>query len=152
MAKGTPKRTPKKNKGFKPKSDRIPRKAQDPISHDSMNFSWRVNNNYIDYDHPEFGWNKVELIYFLKKIIQALQSFEGMIWYDVKQKGHCHSWGLDEIPVECFNRLEERQIDIVELYQIPLGNKQRIIGYKTGKFFYLMWYDHNHKFCPMKAK
>ena len=35
--------------------------------------------------------------------------------------------------------LEEHQIDITELYQIPLGNKPRIIGYKTGKIFYLLW-------------
>ena len=143
---------PKKSKGINPKSERTPRRVQDPVSYDSMNFSWRVHNNYIDYDHPEFGWNKVEILYFLKKIVQSLQSFEGLTWHDVKQKRHCHQWGLYEIPTECYNRLEEHQIDITELYQIPLGNKPRIIGYKTGKIFYLLWWDKDHKFCPTKVK
>ncbi len=143
---------PKKNRGLNPKSDRIPLKAQDPISYDSMNFSWRVHNSYIDYDHPKFGWNKVEILYFLKKIVQSLQSYEGLIWHDLKRDHRCHPWGLDEIPKECYDRLGERQIDITELYQIPLGNKPRIIGYKTGNSFYLMWWDKEHKFCPTKVQ
>lgn len=146
------KKKPKKNKALNPPSDRVPRKLQDPISYDDSNFSWRVHNNYIDYNHPEFGWRNVEILYFLKKIVQTLQSYEGLVWHEVKQKQHCHPWGLDEIPTECYRRLEERQIDISELYQIPLGNKPRIIGYKTGRIFYLIWWDAEHRFCPTKAE
>jgi hypothetical protein len=145
-------RKPHKRRGLNPQSDRIPRKIQDPISYDASNFLWRVNNNYIDYDHPEFGWGKVEILFFLQKIVQALQGYEGLTWHEVKQKGHCHPWGLDDIPRECSNRLEERQIDIEQLYQIGLGNKPRIIGYKDREIFYLMWWDAKHKFCPTKAR
>lgn len=143
---------PKKSRDIKPSSEKIPTKVQDPISYDAMNFSWRVHNDYIDYEHPEFGWNKVKILYFLKKIIQSLQSYEGLMWREVKAKKHCHPWDLDKIPNECYRRLEERQIDITELYQVPLGNKPRIIGYKLGKTFYLMWWDPKHEFCPTKAK
>jgi hypothetical protein len=143
---------PKKSKALNPPSDRTPRKIKDPISYDSYNFSWRVHNNYIDYGHPEFGWAKVEILLFLKNIIQVLQGYEGLTWYEVKQKKHCHPWGLDDIPQECANRLEERQIDIEQLYQISLGNKPRIIGYKNGSIFYLMWWDAKHRFCPTKAR
>lgn len=148
MAKGRP----RKQKVFKPTSDKIPRKLNDPISIDATYFSWRVSDNYIDYDHPEFGWAKVDITDFLKKIVQALQSYEGLTWHEVKRRRHCHPWGLDDIPNECSARLEERQIDIEELFQIGLGNRPRIIGYKTGRIFYLMWYDQRHKFCPTKAK
>ncbi len=146
------KRQPKKKRGINPRTGRIPTKILDPITYDGMNFSWRVHDGYIDYEHPEFGWVKVTILDFLQKIVQRLQSYEGLIWHELKQDHRCHPWGLDEIPKECYERLEERQIDITELYQIPLGNKPRIIGYKTGSIFYLMWYDQDHKFCPTKAK
>ncbi len=148
MAKGKP----QKKRAYNPKFDRTPRKLTDPSSLDDTNFKWRVRNSYIDYDHQQFGWRKVKIIHFLRKIVQLLQSYEGLKWYEVKRKPHCHSWGLDEIPKECYERLEERQIDIEQLFQIGLGNKPRIIGYKTGSIFYLMWYDPDHKFCPTKAK
>ena len=143
---------PSKKKGLNPKFYGTPRKLTDTISFDDTNFKWRVHNNYIDYDHPQFGWCKVKIIHFLRKIVQILQSYEGLKWHEVKRKPHCHPWGLDEIPRECYSRLEERQIDIEELFQIGLGNKPRIIGYKTGSIFYLMWYDPDHKFCPTKAR
>lgn len=146
------KRQPQKIKGINPKSDKIPRKLHDPISYDDANFSWRVHNGYMDYDHPEFGWDEVKILDFLKKIVQSLQSYEGLIWREVREKKHCHPWGLDAIPNECYRRLEERQIDITELYQVPLGSKPRIIGYKTGRTFYLMWWDPEHKFCPTKTR
>ena len=81
-----------------------------------------------------------------------VSSYEGQVWHDMKRNRHCHPWGTDEIPRECLHRLEERQIDIAELYQIPLGSLPRIIGYKDGAIFYLMWWDKYHKFCPTKAK
>ena len=145
------KKQPSKKKSVTPKFDRIPRKLTDPISFDDTNFKWRVHNNYIDCDHHQFGWRKVKIIHFLRKIAQLLQSYEGLKWREVKHKPHCHPWGLDEIPKECYSRLEERQIDIEELFQIGLGNKPRIIGYKTRSIFYLMWYDPDHKFCPTKV-
>ena len=148
MAKGKP----QKKRAYNPKFDRTPRKLTDPISFDDTNFKWCVHNNYIDYDHQQFGWRKVKIIHFLRKIVQLLQSYEGLKWHEVKRKPHCHPWGLDEIPKECYSRLEERQIDIEQLFQIGLGNKPRIIGYKTRSIFYLMWYDPDHKFCPTKAK
>ena len=143
---------PKKKKGINPRVGRTPTKLRDPRTYDDMNFSWRVHNGFIDYEHREFGWVKVTILDFLRKIVQRLQSYEGLVWHDLKRDHRCHPWGLDEIPKECYGRLEERQIDITELYQIPLDNKPRIIGYKTGSIFFLMWYDKDHKFCPTKAK
>lgn len=145
-------RQPRKKKGVKPQFIKTPKRLCDPISYDDANFSWRVLDSYIDYDHPQFGWGKVSIITFLQKIVQRLQSYEGLIWHDLKRDHRCHPWGLDAIPKECYDRLEERQIDVDELYQIPLGNKPRIIGYKTGSTFYLMWYDLDHRFCPTKPK
>ena len=146
------KQKPKKRQGLKPQLDRIPRKLKDPAIFETETFSWHVHNGYMDYEHPEFGWNKVDILYFLKKIIQALQSYEKDTWQDVRQKRHCHPWGMDDIPKDCAKRLAERQIDIEQLYQISLGNKPRIIGYRDGRIFYLMWWDGEHKFCPTRVR
>jgi len=146
------KNKPNKSKALNPQSNKIPHKLQDPISYDASNFSWRVHNNYMDYDHLEFGWDKVEILLFLQKIVQALQRYEGLTWHEVKERRYCHPWGFEDIPKECSRRLEERQIDIDQLYQIGLGNKPRIIGYKDRAIFYLMWWDAEHKFCPTKVK
>ena len=146
------KQRPKKEKGLIPKPDKTPKRLQDPVNYDDKNFSWRIHNGFIDYEHHEFGWHKCDILYFLKVIVQRLQSYEGQVWHEIKHNRHCHPWGTDEIPKDCYARLEERQIDIEELYQIPLGNKPRIIGYKTGNIFYLIWWDPEHKFCPTRTK
>ena len=146
------KRKPRKRQALKLQPNKTPHKFKDPVSFETLNFSWRVHNGYIDYDHPEFGWSKVDILLFLKKIVQSLQAYEGLTWHEVRQRRYCHPWGLNEIPKDCYTRLAERQIDVEELFQIGLGNKPRIIGYKFGSIFYLMWYDHHHKFCPTKAR
>ena len=147
-----PKRKPRKRQALKLHPNKTPHKFKDPASFETLNFSWRVHDSYIDYDHPEFGWSGVGILYFLKKIIQVLQAYEGFTWHEVRQRKHCHPWGRDDIPRECADRLAERQIDIEQLYQIGLGNKPRIIGYKDRQVFYLMWWDKEHRFCPTKVK
>ncbi len=142
------KQRPQKKKGINPKSDKIPRKLNDPISYEEAHFSWRVHDNYIDYDEPKLGWRKVTITECLKVIIPALQSYEGLEWREVRLKVHCHSWGLDEIPTGFYNRLLERRIDVDGLFQISLGSTRRVFGHKDGSLFYLIWYDPDHKFWP----
>lgn len=146
------KRDAKRRRALKLQSDKVVRRLQDPISFENLKFIWRVHNDYIDYNHPQFGWDGVNIVYFLKKIIQSLQGYEGFTWQEVMQKKHCHPWGVDDIPRECAKRLVERQIDIEQLYQIPLGSLPRIIGYRDRQIFYLMWWDGKHEFCPTKVK
>ena len=145
-------RQPRKRPSLNPQPRKIPHRLEDPVSFDDRNFCWRVHDSYIDYSHPQFGWGRVSILDFLRKIIQALQSYEGCTWHEVREKKHCHPWGVDAIPRECAKRLAQRQIDVEQLYQISLGNKPRIIGYKDRGVFYLMWWDKDHEFCPTKAR
>lgn len=145
-------RNARKRRALKLQSNKVARRLQDPVSFETSKFAWRVHNGYMDYNHAKFGWGGVDILYFLKKVIQSLQTYEGFTWHEVKEKKHCHPWGIDDIPRDCARRLVERQIDIEQLYQIPLGSKPRIIGYRDRQIFYLMWWDEKHKFCPTKAE
>lgn len=140
---------PSKRRGINPQVDNIPKKRLDPASFENEFFSWRVHDAYIDYDHPQFGWDKVDILHCLRVVIQGLHSYEGLTWREVRCKNHCHPWVVNELPTEFYQRLEERQIFVDELFQISLGNKPRVLGYKHGKVFYLIWYDPKHKFWPI---
>jgi hypothetical protein len=137
---------------YNPHTGRRPRIAQSPISYDKELFVWRVNDNYIDYDHAKYGWVNVSSVKLLRDIIKELQSYEGLTWHQVKTKPHCHPTETFSLSNELQDRLVELGIDIDEVFQIPLGNKPRIMGYRDLKIFYLIWYDPGHKILLTTAR
>ena len=128
------KRQPRKKKGVSPKPQKTAKKLLDPSIYEDMNFSWRVSNNYMDYNHPELGWKDIPILRFLKKIVQGLQSYEGLKWREVRCKSHCHPWEGNEIDIEYCRRLEERQILVDGLFQIGWVINQEYWVIKTGVF------------------
>lgn len=137
---------------FEPFVAKKPSSKEDPNKSDHEFFVWRIYDRYIDYNHPEYGWDKIGTTYFLKEIVQELQGYEGLTWIEVKCKPHCHPWEIDKLQKDLISRLEEREIVVDELFQISFGNKPRLIGYKERKIFYPMWYDPEHNICKTKAK
>ena len=142
------KQKPQKKSSLNPFSGKSPRKVQEPTSYYKKQFSWRVHDKYIDCDHPKLGWSKIDVVRLLTFIIQGLHKYEGMTWGEVNETNHCHPWDLDRIPTEFLNRLQERNIDIDEIFQISLGNRPRVFGNRDVAVFYLIWYDHDHEFWP----
>jgi len=148
-----PKKRKNPRRAVTPPSGKTPRREQDPINFDSSFFQWRVHDTYIDYDHPNLGWQNVDTIELLRSIITTLQSYEGLTWAEVKTKPHCHSKDIDELKQQLQNRLNERKLDYVErLFQICMGSIHRIWGYRERRVFYLMWYDPEHDVCPTEAR
>ena len=147
---------PKKSKKalyiHKPKLGKTPRIRQSPASFDRENFVWRVNDRYIDYEHPKLGWTNIDTVSFLKNIVKELQSYEGLTWNEVKNKRHCHSQEVQTIPTELQARLRERNLDLDELFQINIGSVCRLWGYRDRKTFYLIWYDSKHEVLKTKAE
>ena len=139
---------PQKKESLNPYLSKSPRKLQEPTSYYDKNFSWRVHDKYIDCDHPKLGWSKIYVIELLKFIIKGLHSYEGLTWREVNEKKSCHPWDLDKIPAEFFDRLQERQIDVDEIFQISLGSLPRVFGNRDRAIFYLIWYDPDHQFWP----
>lgn len=146
------KQEPQKEKSLTPFLSKTPRKLQEPTSYYEKIFSWRVHGKYIDCDNSKLGWSKIDVVHLLKFIIKGLHSYEGLTWREVNEKNRCHPWELDKIPTEFLNRLQERQIDVNELFQISLGNKPRVFGNRNMAIFYLIWYDPDHEFWPTEPR
>jgi len=147
------KQPPRKQKTLQPSSVKNPLRLQNPTTYYDKRFSWRVLDKYIDCGDCKLGWSGIDATHLLTFIIKGLQSYETMTWGEIRQnKKSCHPWELDEIPTEFYNRLQERQIDIDELFQISLGSLPRVFGNRIGPTFYLIWYDSNHKFWPTTPK
>jgi len=146
------KQSPRKSKIVNPATNKDPRRIQHPDAYYDKDFSWRVHEKYIDCEDPKIGWSKISVTQLLMFIIKGLHSYEGMTWREIKKKPHCHAWEINQIPTEFVNRLQKRQIDIDELFQISLGNLPRVFGNRIGPTLYLIWYDPDHKFWPTEPK
>jgi hypothetical protein len=144
--------SPKKNKAFNPKDDKIPKKTHDPTGFDHMSFVWRVNDSYMDYDHDNFGWCNCNSLNLLKYIIKELQTYEGLTWSVVKGYSHCHSWDINDAPKHFQDRLIERNLHVDELFQISIGSLCRIWGFRKIQTFYPIWYDPDHEGYKTKAR
>jgi hypothetical protein len=143
---------PRKSPKLEPTQTKSPRAIAEPTSDDSANFCWRVHPRYIDYEQAKLGWNKIGLAESVLPIIRKLQDYEGLTWFEVKAKEHCHPWEMHEVPTEFAKRLQERNLDVDAIFQICFGSKPRVFGYKDRKIFYLIWYDYNHEFWPTKPR
>ena len=100
------------------------------------------------------GWcNCSSAVDLIKDLIKELQAYEGLTWQQVRQKSeHNHPWKFHQLSKGLRDRLSERGLELPELFQIELGNRPRIWGYKEIGIFYLMWYDPKHKGCEVKIK
>ncbi|MBN1188996.1 MAG: hypothetical protein JXA46_04525 [Dehalococcoidales bacterium] len=107
----------------------------------------------MDYDHSDFGWCNCDSVELLKYIIKELQFYEGMTWSKVKEKDHCHSWPIEDLPKHFQERLVERDLQTLdELFQISLGSICRIWGFRNKQVLYLIWYDPEHRGYKVNAR
>jgi len=140
---------PSKKKGVNPKFDRTPRKLTDPISFDDTNFKWRVHNNYIDYDHEEWGWGKVTIQEFFKELLNRLQDYETMTWNEVLRRDSCHDMEASKLSPAAQRRLLQILPDIDTLHQLDMKQPCRLWGYRDRQILYLIWHDPKHTIYPV---
>ena len=143
------KRQPSKKKGVTPKFDRTPRKLTDPISFDDTNFKWRVHDNYIDYDHAEWGWGNVTIQVFFKDLLRRLQDYETMTWDEVMRRNSCHNMEASKLCQEAQRRLIQILPEIDTLHQLDMKQPCRLWGYRDRQVLYLIWHDPQHTVYPV---
>ena len=143
-----PKPNPQKKRSLNPFRGK-PRKFQDPTSFDDTNFKWRVHNNYIDYDHEEWGWGKVTIQKFFKELLNRLQDYETMTWDEILHRDSCHDMEVSKLCAEAQRRLFQIHSDIDTLHQLDMEQPCRLWGYRDRQILYLIWHDPNHNVYPV---
>lgn len=126
--------------------------APEPI--DGQRFMWSVRS--IDHEYAgDWDWRLDPKE--SKDLLELLEACGMKTWREIKdEKTHSknnsrplhHSQQISTVCKEAQRRLEEQQIEAVELFRLRHGNLKRVWGYLQGPVFHIVWYDREHKVCP----
>lgn len=114
-----------------------------------LNFKWRVDDRYIDYDHEKWGWGKVTIQKFFKELLHRLQDYETMTWDEILRRNSCHDMEVSELCGEAQRRLLQIHPDVDTLHQLAMKQPCRLWGYRDRQVLYLIWHDPNHTVYPV---
>lgn len=85
-------------------------------------------------------WEKTEI----KSLISTLQKVEGLLWRDIKK----HQ-GLDYKPVDkVAYKLPSSVPPDATIEELKVNKQRRLVGYRSGRIFNLVWFDRVHGVCP----
>jgi hypothetical protein len=141
-----PKNKPRSNQI--PNSSRVPRTMEEPNKLGSSFFRWRVNSKYVDLQHPEWGWGRLNCKDFFNILMERLHEFEQMTWDDLASRKSCHPMPVEHICAAAQKQLSQVCDEIDSLYQVDISPKCRLWGYRDRTIFYLIWHDPNHTVYP----
>jgi len=91
------------------------------------------------------------------EILPKLRDFESMTWQEIlsasggRTRGNnSHSITVNKLSEDAKKRLEEINLDDVDsLFSLRLTGKRRLYGIREGRVLKLIWYDPEHKICPV---
>ncbi len=133
-------------------NDILQQKKQNPKSKEDPRkdaFIWNFNLDYMNWNHKDFGWKKVNITKdFLTNITQNLYiKYNNKTWDEVDNTNHCGAFkkGLNKQQKEVLKgKLDaEKQ---KKLYHICLDQRHRLYGYRDNGIFYVVLNDPDHKF------
>lgn len=95
-----------------------------------------------------------------KEVLQKLMDYGEMTWADIDRQQHDkgkskhHYLEYNSLSSEAKERIQKRKFDEETdvIYSFALQNLLRIIGFRQGAEFHIVWYDPNHEFCPSSKK
>lgn len=134
---------------FRPKPQKVPRIAENVDGLRQLNFKWRADDKYIDYDHEEWGWGKVIIQEFFKELLNRLQDYETMTWDEVLRRDSCHNMEASRLSPAAQRRLLQILPDIDTLHQLDMKQPCRLWGFRHLQTFYLIWHDPKHTVYPV---
>ncbi len=77
----------------------------------------------------------------IKEFVNFAKKVEGIQWKNIK-----HVNGLKYEVLHNFQAPDNISNDVV-IRSMRLSQKFRIIGYRDGEYFYIVWFDNKHKTC-----
>ena len=93
-----------------------------------------------------------------KEILQKLMDYGEMTWAEIDRQQHDkgkskhHYLDYSSLSAAAIRRIQERHFEeqVDAIYSFALRNMLRIIGFRQGAEFHVVWYDCRHEFCPSK--
>jgi len=134
-----------------PVTNKIPHTSKEINDIENKLFRWRINSNFIDLDHDEWGWkNHLDIKGFFDLLEKHLHRYESTEWHELQRQKSCHPLPVEKTVDKAQRRLSDRCPDIDSLFQVSVGNKRRVWGVRKEDIFYLIWYDPDHTVCPLE--
>lgn len=90
-----------------------------------------------DDKYPLHFLNKEEL----KGFISYAKKIESLSWREIKTYSGLNFEALPEL------KKPDNLTPDITLFSMRVTQKFRIIGYRQDEFFYIVWFDRNHKTC-----
>lgn len=115
-------------------------------------FRWRINDNYIDMEHDEWGWGDVSISDFFEILKESLQKYEDMSWEALLNRSSCHPLPVHKATRRARDRFVAICPDVATLHQVDFSKLGRVWGVKTGQYFQLVWHDPHHTVCPTRKR
>lgn len=139
-------KTPKTKtpKVYAPPFEKVPRTS--PATNGKIRFRF----DHIDPD-GDWGWRRLTTG-CVQTIGRKLPNLETMTWVEATASG---TVGVKDIPVANIIRAAQRRLaqmrehaDVGDLWEVRLGNTERLWGVRVGDVCQLLWWDPEHKVCP----
>jgi hypothetical protein len=113
--------------------------------------AWRISK--LELQEP-FGWQVLneDTLHYLR---EKLRHFESMTLNEIFVVGRKfnHSVPVTELCAEAKNRLGELKLfDVEELHRLRISGTERIWGILSQNVIELIWWDPDHKVCPVALK
>lgn len=113
---------------------------------------WRLGS--IDLAHPK-DWERVEAPGNLKYLLDRLKALETYTWKKLPQLSKSnHRWEDPSVwEKPSLNRLAQLNLtDQSGWYQVQLDGRGRLIGFREGAVFNVVWWDRDHEVYLTKKK
>lgn len=124
---------------------------------DSLKPIWRFD--WIDRS-GEFAFDTRREKFDHREVLEKMINYSGMSWAEIKRQTHDdgkskhHMLNTDSLSKAAMDRLRIKKLEEYSdsIFSFALQNKLRIIGIREKEFFYVIWYDSEHQFCPSTKK
>jgi len=133
-----------------PRSDKKPRSSENVDALIGTNFQWKIDRDFIDIEHEEWGWVDFSFRDFISVVFRRFCDFETMTWQEITKRTSCHPMPITEICSRAQVRITQLHPDVDILHQLDTSELGRVWGWRDRSMFYLIWYDPKHTVCPFK--
>jgi hypothetical protein len=138
----------------------IPSSANDRSNkYELSKFTWKPDHASVD--HEAFGVQLIEHEELWQKVLPKLQNFASMTWNQINFQTHdggkSSNHGLDpsknltSLGKNAWSQVDQEFKDM-QLFSLRLENLSRIIGFRDGAIFHVIWFDSSHAFAKVTRR